>query len=449
MQKEVTKSIRQVMASILITTTLLLYLAGCGSSSQTSSSSTLENGTADKTTTDQTPAKKVTVAFWNSFTGSDGETLKEIVKQFNEKNKDKVEVKMDIMAADVFGQKVPPSIATGTAPDFITLTPSDIIAYSKKGSIEDISDFYTQDGVKKDDFTAASLDMSTVDSKQYGVPMQMFSSTFMYWNKDLFKAAGLDPEAPPKDFDELANVAVKLTDSGKNQFGLAMPTKSAPLFLVSFIRGNGGEAVDMATKKSVLASDVNIKTFEYLRTLAYTDKVTPKSTNGVDMDNLMLSNKIGIYFCGPWLIPGLKSHNINYGVTLPPKGSVCQSSVLEGTLYAVPKGTEDTQKVGVYEFLKYWNSTEIGKKWSTTIGFPPYLNSVIDDPEIKANKDISAMSTGIDGVAKTWNIGLTSASKIDADILFPLVEQLQNGADATEAAKKASDQIDALLAEEK
>ena len=386
----------------------------------------------------------ITITFWNSFTGSDGDTLKAIVKDYNAANVGKIQVEMDIMSSDVFNQKVPPSIATNTAPNLIALNVADTLTYSKQGSILDLSDFFTVAGVDKTDFLPSSLQIANFGGKQYGIPMQMFDSTNLYWNKDLFKAAGLDPEKPPATFDELETMAVKLTNASKGQYGFGMFASAGPQWYSVMIKGNGGDVVDMATNKSVLNSTANMKTFEYLHRLAFTDKVSPKSTGGVAMDNIMQSGKLAMYFNGPWAIPGLKSHNINYGVAQVPAGSAGTFAILDGTLFAIPKGTDDAHKAAVYQFLKYWNSTANGKRWSMTIGFPPYLNSVINDPEVKANPAISALASNAK-VAAPWMPGLVSAGNLDANVLFPLIEQLQNDGTVANMVNKASTQVDTIL----
>ena len=385
-----------------------------------------------------------TINFWNSFTGSDATELTKLVNDFNSQNTGSVHVNMNIMSADVFNQKVPPAIATKTAPDLITLNVADVLAYEKQGAIQDLSDFLTLQGVDKTDFLPGALALGFDDNKQYGIPMQVFDSTNLFWNKDLFTAAGLDPNTPPKTFAELEQFALKLTDSSKQQFGLGLCGSAAPQWYAIFIKGNGGDVVDMTTNKSILNSDVNMQTFQYLYKLQFTDGVTPKSTGGVAMDNLMQAGKIGLYFDGPWLIPGLKSHNINFGIAQVPSGSAGSFAIYDGTLFAVPTGTDATRKAAVYQFLKYWNTTAVGKAWSLSDGMPPYLKSVINDPDIKADPTISLLASNAT-IAQPWLPGLPSASNINTNVLFPLVEQLQYSGNVTDEVNKASAHVDSIL----
>jgi ABC-type sugar transport system, periplasmic component len=395
-----------------------------------------------------TSAGKTTITFWNTFTGSDADQLKKIVGEFNKKESGKIELDMSIISSTVFTQKVPVSIATRSAPDLIQLNVPDTYTYSQQKSLESLNDFFTKTGSKKSDFIPSSLAVGKASGVQYGIPMQVFDSTNMYWNKTLFKAAGLNPNSPPKTFTELEKDAVKLTVANKNQYGFGMCASAAPQAYAVFIRGNGGSVVNMSTKKSVLASGANMKTFTWLHKLLYTEGVSPKNTGGVDMDNLMQSGKIGIYFDGPWLLPGLKSHKVSYGIAQVPSGSKGASCILDGNLFAIPVGTSDTQKAAVYQFLKYWNTTSVAKEWSIGDGAVPYLYSVINDPAIKANADVSAFTKNMKA-ATGWDNGLTTAGKIDSDVLFPLIAELQTNINVTSAVNKASASINTLLKNEK
>jgi multiple sugar transport system substrate-binding protein len=319
--------------------------------------------------------------------------------------------------------------------------------YINSGTLQDMSDFFTASGANKDDFTPASLQMGQKDGKQYLLPMQM-NGLYLYWNKDLFKAAGLDPEKPPQTLDQLGQYAVKLTDPGKNQFGFGMPVKGAPEYFTSFLMGNGGDVVDLKTKKSVFNSPANVQTFAWMQDLAANKKVTPIGAGGADTDKLMMSGKLAMYINGPWLAPGLKGAGINFGVALPPKGSAGQYTSFGGIGFAIPNGTPSDQKKAIYDFIKYWNSTEIGKTWSLKNGFPPYLKSVINDPAVKADPLVSAMAN-MGSAAQPFLPNLNSAGKITNDILFTAVEALENGQPAADVVAKASAQIDEALKADK
>jgi multiple sugar transport system substrate-binding protein len=288
--------------------------------------------------------------------------------------------------------------------------------------------------------------MGQLSGKQYMLPMQVFYIVF-YWNKDLFKAAGLDPNQPPKTLQQLSDYAVKLTDASNGQYGLGIPVKTAPATFASQVWGNGGDFVDLKTKKSLLDSPANLKTYSFLADLVANKKVSPQSITGPELDNLMISGKLGMYMNGPWLINGLRGNKINFGIALPPAGSAGNATILDGSTFYIPKTTKAAEKAAVYEFLKYWESPEIVKEWSMRNGFPPYLKAVLQDPQVKADPVLSQMLS-FGSVGRQFLPNLKTSSNITSDVLWPLVEQVTTGADVASSLKAASQQIDSLLAGE-
>lgn len=386
-------------------------------------------------------SKSITLTFWNGFTGPDGEILREIVNRFNQEQKGNIKVEMDIMPWDVFFQKLPPAIATKTAPDFVLLDPVNIPEYVENGALEPMDDFWEVTGLKETNYLQNVLDAGKYKGKYYEIPMQT-NLFYLYWNKDLFRAAGLDPEKPPQTMEELEKYAIKLTDPRKNQYGFGMPIEGVYWF--SFIWNNGGELFDLATKKSLLDSPQNIKTIEWIQDLALKHKVTPRGATGPDLDNLLMSGQLAMYINGPWLINGLRKNGIDFGITAPPKGSVRHQVPASGVGFAIPTGTSKAEKKAAYEFIKYWLSPEIMKEWSLRNGFPAWSLEVMNDPEIKADP-IQGVISPLGSLGRHYALGFQYTSALENDILWPLIESVLAGEKPATAVKTASAKIDALL----
>lgn len=82
-----------------------------------------------------------------------------------------------------------------------------------------------------DDFDLSKLDQGILDNfslndNLYSMPFNV-STQILFYNKDMFKDAGLDPDKPPKTFDEIEEYAKKLTDKDKGVYGFSMPTVAA------------------------------------------------------------------------------------------------------------------------------------------------------------------------------------------------------------------------------
>lgn len=417
------KKVKMLIASLLVGA---VVLSACGTSAgtttQTSKSADASAAVTEKESASETNASvsPVTISMWCGFTGPDGEILKEIIERFNSDNDKGITVTMDAMGWDVLAQKLPTAIATDTAPDMALLIGDTIPQYINSGAVQNMDDYWTVTGLDKSNYVQNVLDAGVFGGTTYAIPMQ-FNLIYLYWNKTLFEAAGLDPEVPPATMDELAEYAVALTDSSKNQYGFAMPVKGSPEYWTSFFWNNGGELFDTSSKTSLLNSAENIATLEWMQDLAVNKKVSPIGVNGADAEALMTAGQLGMYIDGPWLIGGLKSGNVDFGITAPPAGSQGQS-VISGEIGFVLPVTNTETKEACYEFMKYWMSDEVMKEWSLKNGFPAWSNSVLADPEIIADPIQSAISP-LSVMGRSYNPDAYGAiSALNGDAIWPMIE---------------------------
>lgn len=442
--------IKNVATGVLATMLAVTSITGCGSNSnvqndveQAMESTIVEEAEMDAATVEGTESDPVTLQFWNVFTGSDGDILRAIVDNYNKTNTDNITIEMDIMPNDTLQQKLPAAIATQTAPDLVLFGVENIAPYVSNDSLEDISDFWDVTGVDKDNYLENVTELSYVDGKLYGTPMQ-YNVSYLYWNKDLFEAAGLDPETPPATMDELAEYAEILTDPSKNQYGLAMPTNAT---YMQFLWANGGDADDPNTNMNLLDSEENLKTLEWMQDLAVNKKVTPANVTGSDADAMLQAGQIAMYMSGPWQINGLREQGINFGIAPCVAGSAGAFSPAGGCSYVIPKGTDEVKKQAAYKFMQYWLTDEILKEWSQKNGFPVWSKSLAQDPEIQNDEVLNSISKATE-IGRAYNLGYSLASQIDNDVMVPMFENILTGAKSPEdALKEAVSAMDSVLAQ--
>lgn len=445
---------KKLVSVFLSAAMCITLLAGCGDSGagdQAASNEAAETqadqqaaaDTKDNSEDTAASGEKVTLQFWNVFTGSDGDILREIVDNYNKTNTDNIEIQMDIMPNDQLQQKLPASIATGTAPDLVLFGVENIAPYVSNDSLTDISDFWDATGVDKSNFLDNVLELSHVDGKLYGTPMQ-YNVSYLYWNKDLFREAGLDPEKAPATMDELAEYAVKLTNPEKNQFGLALPTS---VTYMQFLWANGGDADDPAANTNLLNSEENLKTLEWLQDLTVNKKVSPSNITGSEADTMLQAGQIAMYMSGPWQINGLRQQGIDFGIAPCVAGSAGAFSPAGGCSYVIPKGTDESHKLAAYKFMQYWLTDDILKEWSQRNGFPVWSKTLMEDPEVQGDEVLSAISEATQ-IGRSYNLGYALASQIDNDVMIPLFEKVMTGAATPgDALNEASEAMDRVLAQ--
>ena len=372
-----------------------------------------------------------TLTFWNGFTSTDGEVLQQIVDDFNASNEWNITIEMDVMPWATFNEKLPAAIAAGNAPDFVLCSSGYYAPYVEAGSFQDVSDFYELPEVNADDFDKNVVDLLYYDDLCVGVPMQMVSHYF-YWDKDLYEAAGLDPESPPETFEELVENAKLLTDKSKNQYGFCVPVNNNVTAQYTMYAYGGGYVNET---EAVFNSEENVKAFETLKTLY---ECSPKDSD----DNTYISGQLAQFINGPWIINGLRENEINYGVkAVPACTGVEQDAAVIPVGFSIPKTTSEEHKELVYKFVNYWNTEEICTKWTKECGTPAYLLSAqanfADDPQTLALSE--PLSYG------HIECKLNGVNTISTDGLYPAMEEIFAGADIKTTLDKYNEVIQGIL----
>lgn len=181
-----------------------LVLAGCGSGTP---GEPAPGNTGDPTTGEEATdgagegsGDAVEIEFWHrTFTPVENEWYAQVVKDFNAAQSEVVVVDQEV-PADAWDQKMTAAQAAGKAPDIYTHS-------GMMGDAVRLGQVLPLKGLVSDESLASINDparaVSSIDGELYGYPLLVEPQTVLFWNKDMFTAAGLDPEKPPTSWDEL------------------------------------------------------------------------------------------------------------------------------------------------------------------------------------------------------------------------------------------------------
>lgn len=440
---------KKVLSLLLAVTMIMTTVMGCGGNSnsgsedagnatQNKAQKTAEATKAAEATTSSDPT---TISFWCNFTGSDGDVLREIVKRYNETNTDNITVEIDIMDYDTLQAKLPTAISTGNGPSFVLAGIELMEQYKQNGMIEPINDFWEVSGVDKSNYYENVVAKSYLGEDLYGVPMQ-YNLQYLYYNKDIFKAAGLDTETPPKTMDELRTAAIACTDASKNQYGIGLPVDFG--YYCMYLWANGGDVINVEGTENLLNSKENIATLEWIQKLANEDKVSPSGLTAAEADTMFQSGNLAMYISGPWNINGLNNLGMNYGIAAIPAGTDGAYSAEGGCSWMLSKGADDATRAAVYKFMAYWLTDEVLTEWSSRNGFPVWSYSVLKSEEITSNAILSQVSAASE-IGRDWHLRLESGSQIDGDVMKPMMEKILSGSDVTKSIEEASGILDGII----
>jgi len=362
MFKKTRKLISVFMTSLLV----VALLIGCSNDEKTSGGKS--SGATE-------------VLFWAPFSGPDGPNMKKIVEEYN-KSQDKYKVKFQIVPQSEYYKTVDLAFnGKQAAPDVLILHGDQIVNYSKKGVLKNLDEIMG-DVVKREDYHPNALKGAEVDGTLYGIPLDIHPLMF-YWNKDLFKEAGLDPEKPPTTREEFIEYAKKLTNLDKQQYGYVVPTLWPQQFILpTIVYQNGGEL--MKDGKINYTSPEVVEALQFQHDLIFKHKVSPKDVQQDGELTLFLQGKNAMHLNGPWMMNQFEESGLNYGVApVPQLGTKQQAVYANSHNFVIPEKTDEKKLEAVTDFLNYVANN--GMAWAES-GMAPASKAVYTSAEFQQFK---------------------------------------------------------------
>ncbi len=342
----------------------------------------------------------VKVVFWHSFISSTVPALNELIAKFERENPGINIEAQYIPSGDALIQKLVTAVQSKTAPDISWLHSDFIEDLVEADAIYKMADFINgDDGIAQEDINdiyPALRQFASWKGTLYSLPMEATNLALMY-NKDLFKKAGLDPNHPPQNWDELLEFSRKLSvDKNKDgtfeQVGFFVPVFPAagPLGswmvwqFMPFLWQAGGDFVNIEQTSVLYNSDEGVKALELWQKL-YHDQNLKRFTNL--FENAFVSGNLAMAMDGPWNLPRYKDllKNINWSFAPLPTGPVKSATVVGGEYLAIFKQSKHPKEA--WKFLKWIIQPEVQAFWSIKSGYLPIRHAVLNVPEFRQYLD--------------------------------------------------------------
>ena len=238
--------------------------------------------------------------------------------------------------------KLATTAQAGDAPDLVSFDLIYMPDFMKAGLLTDVTEQLNADP-NYATHVQAYKDIATYEGKIYGVGFTPDVSV-LAWNKDLYKAAGLDPEKPPRTVDEIVEHARKIKTLGNDTYGFwfsgACP--GCNIFVTSpLMVAAGSKILPKNGTDEALTGDGVKKVLEAYKTM-WNEKLIPESAEtdtGAQFVSAFVGGKIGIAGTGGFLVSLMKREHpeFNYGLTLLPGAEPGQvSAFVGGDVVAIP-----------------------------------------------------------------------------------------------------------------
>lgn len=326
-------------------------------------------------------ADKKEVVIWDYFeTDAQKQMMQSLIDEFNA-SQDEYEASHVYVPFADYEKQLTLGIASGELPDLVILDGCGMASFIQLGLFGDISDA----DINWDEYMEGPMESTMLDGKHYGIPFAT-NCTALFYNKDLFDAAGIDYPDENTTWDEFHEMAKALTKDGVSGFGNAATNTDEGTFqCLQWLYTAGGSYTDI---------EDGVDAYKLMQEMIEDGSWIKECVNWTqsDVNNNFMAGNLAMQQNGPWQIPGIEANapDLNYGVTVLPKkdaDSEQATSILGGENMGVVN-KDDTS--GAEAFLKYYDQTDVMVDAMKQYGsYPPKTEAAkdsywTDDPIQKA-----------------------------------------------------------------
>ncbi|ADK79770.1 ABC transporter substrate-binding protein [Sediminispirochaeta smaragdinae] len=276
--------------------------------------------------------------------------------------------------------KIQTAIQGNTPPDLFLSLATQRFSLVSSDSIIPLDDLIAMDGGDEyiNDFLPGFMEDSFVDGKIWSIPFQR-STQIIYYNKDAFKEAGLDPETPPKNWDELVAYSQKLVkkDAAGNVIrwgvGLAQQSGSAQWQFGGFCLENSKNGENLMSddgKKVFFNTPENIEALQFQIDLQQKYEVMPKGiVQWTDLPGAFIEGKYGIIYHTTGNLANIsKNATFDFGTGFMP-GNKRYGAPTGGGNFYITKGISRERQEAAWKFIRFATSPERLAQWNIDTGY--------------------------------------------------------------------------------
>jgi sn-glycerol 3-phosphate transport system substrate-binding protein len=262
-------------------------------------------------------------------------------------------------------------------PAVAVLLATDIFMFLDEDVVDPIDDYVKSDEDKAwlAGFMPAYLKSAQVDGKLWAVPFQR-STAVLYYNKDAFAEAGLDPEAYPKTWDDMVaagKAVLKKDATGKvTRWGVGIPGNvgSAQWLFGALVAQNGGRLMNDEGTETYLTDPKVVEALQFWVDLSTKHGIHPPGIQewGTTPQDF-LEQRIAMVWTTTGNLTNIRNNaTFKFGVA-PYPGNPEPASVLGGGNFYIFKDAPAEQKEAAFKLVKFMTSDELLADWAIQTGY--------------------------------------------------------------------------------
>jgi sn-glycerol 3-phosphate transport system substrate-binding protein len=323
--------------------------------------------------------------------GPVAKTMNRLVEDFEREHPD---IKVEPIYTGTYRESLAKALTahrSGTPPDVAVLFAVDIYTLIDADAIVPFDDLLGGDGKAwLEGFYPAFMANSRAAGKTWGIPFQR-STILLYWNKKLFREAGLAPDRPPKDWAEMASYAKRLTQrdaTGKvTRWGLQIPSSGFPYWLFQGLAtANGASLMDAGGTRTMFDQPGAVDALKFWVDLSRRDGAHPAGIVEWGKTPTQFSEgKVAMIWTTSGNFRALRSEvGADLGVGMLPANLQRGSPTGGGNFYVFRKSPPEKRQAAL-KFVQWMVSPERTAQWSIDSGYIAVRREAWDTPAMKAH----------------------------------------------------------------
>ncbi|MHA6261048.1 ABC transporter substrate-binding protein [Sporosarcina sp. CAU 1771] len=392
---------------------------------------------------------KVVIEFWHAMSGHLQEVLDGVVKNYNE-SQDKYEVKAEFQGS--YEESLTKLRSVGGTKDAPAIT--QVFEVGTKymidsGFIEPMQSFIDKDNYDISQLEDNILNYYRVDGELYSMPFNS-STPVMIYNKDAFKAAGLDPEMAPETFQQVIEAAAKLKTD--DMAGFSMLTYG--WFFEQLVATQGGLYVNEDNGRagdateSLFNGEEGLRVFNFLDTMNKAGSFGNFGTNWDDIRAAFSSEKVAMYMDSSAGVSNMIAASpFEVGVAYIPYSEEAERNgvAIGGASLWMSKGIAENEQDAAWDFMKYLTTPEVQADWHLDTGYFAINPSAYEIDKVKEKwAEVPQLKVVVDQLQDT-KAGLATQGALisvfpeSRQLVVTALEDLYQGKDPQTALDEAAE----------
>lgn len=324
-------------------------------------------------------AGKVTVTFWNGWTGGAAPVLvPKLVQRFNSEHPG-IEVKSVPMEWNDISKKMPLAVKAGKGPDVAVLHGDDIATYAAQRLLRPAGDIVSSLGYAPTDFPKGVMAAGGYKGEQYAIPWSV-TPLGLYVNNDVLRAAGLDPATTPTDAAGYASALAALKSAGVQGEWVDGYVFTGLFEFQTLLWQFGGDLFNADVTRATFDSEAGVAALSHMRSLI-TEGYSPANVAQDGNIKALLAGKTAYNWNGVWQTTNEAFDGLDWTAAPVPQIGTQKAVWSSSTHWVFPAGTSSEASDAAATFVKWMN--EHSADWPET-GELPAANAIRDDPALVA-----------------------------------------------------------------